>query len=368
MDLQRAYETLGLHRDASVEVVETAYTQLREDCEARVARASTSAIQRRYQEALVELDAARDVIRSSLALRGNGGELDDALALAHAVLGLDPAASPLDVASAYVSLCEELDRDLETAPTEALRRRCHEARAEVDEAYRCCIASLAPGAVPETGDGSYQVQMSSAPFEGEAAEERDELVIVAPEEPDAAGVLEGETPRRRRRGRAVLRFAAATFGVVLVAGVGALGFQLATGTDVVAEVRSLIPARPDPRIVQAQGDAELARRAHDREAARRSQTRAEEAQQKRGSGLEQSLAAGEDGAASASGCCVPTSPVPGRAVGPWRHRPGGLLREVRLRGPATSRWPTDAWSSARSWPRASTRSARCSGLRRSTSP
>jgi hypothetical protein len=289
MDLQRAYETLGLSRDASVEAVEAAHGRLSSDYEARASAASTTAIQRRYLEARAELDTARAVVRSSLALHGDGAPEDDGLALAHAVLGLSPGASPLDVASAYVSLCEELERDLATAPTEALRRRCMEARAEVDEAYRYCIASL-PGTVSGLeSDAPYETQMASETFEGAETEQR-EVRIVPPEPSDAdeEAILTDRYRRPRPKRRPVARFLATTLGLFLVAGLGLVGFGYATDIDVLAEVRSWVPDQPDPRIVQAQGDAELARRRITEER-QEIQARAEEARD-RVAGLEESLA------------------------------------------------------------------------------
>jgi formylglycine-generating enzyme required for sulfatase activity len=289
MDLQRAYETLGLSRDASVEAVEAAHDHLSSDYEARASAASTTAIQRRYLEARAELDTARAVVRSSLALHGDGAPEDDGLALAHAVLGLSPGASPLDVASAYVSLCEELERDLASAPTEALRRRCMEARAEVDEAYRYCIASL-PGTLPgREEDAPYETQMASETFEGAETEQRE--VRIVPPEPlyvDEEGSLTDRSRAPRRKRWPVARFMATTLGVFLVAGLGLVGFGYATNIDVLAELRKWVPDQPDPRIVQAQGDAELARRRMTEER-QEIQTRAEEARD-RVARLEESLA------------------------------------------------------------------------------
>jgi hypothetical protein len=87
-------------------------------------------------------------------------------ARAWAVLGLAAGASPLEVASAYVSLCEELDRELAAAPTEALRKRCLEARAEIDSAYQHCAA--APLAAEPAGSNGaaagYETQVAPATF------------------------------------------------------------------------------------------------------------------------------------------------------------------------------------------------------------
>ena len=105
-----------------------------------------------------------------------GSAPDDDPERAWAVLGLMSNASPLQVASAYVSLCEELARELETAPTRALRVDILEARADVDEAYRRCTAYLerqdaAPPAVapvPDAGGAPgvrYETQVATEAFE-----------------------------------------------------------------------------------------------------------------------------------------------------------------------------------------------------------
>ena len=144
MELQRAYETLGLEPGAGAEDVEAAHRRLREDIDGRIARAASVVLRRRYREARAELDAART---AALAPREPGSErllLDDAADprdRSLAALGLASDASLLDVASAYVSLCEELEREVSSAPTEALSRRCLEARVEIDEAYRLCAAA-----------------------------------------------------------------------------------------------------------------------------------------------------------------------------------------------------------------------------------
>ena len=96
-----------------------------------------------------------------------------------AVLGLAAGASPLEVASAYVSLCEELDRELAAAPTEALRKRCLEARAEIDSAYQHCAA--APLAVEPAGAGG-----ASAGYETQVARATFEAPVVEPLSPDPA--------------------------------------------------------------------------------------------------------------------------------------------------------------------------------------
>ncbi|MCZ6597322.1 MAG: hypothetical protein O7B99_06780, partial [Planctomycetota bacterium] len=202
MDLRKAYETLGLVRGSSSEEVDAAYERLREEVEARLARVVSPAIEARYREVRIRLDSAREAILAAPASPdeppGNGFE----------VLGLPPDASPLDVASAYVALCEEIDRELEDASTEALRWACLEARADVDAAYQRCAASPLRDvgvAAPTTADGEparYETQMSAEPFEApEAPEAREPVLRIEPEAPEATS--------RHRRGRG-LRWAAVT--------------------------------------------------------------------------------------------------------------------------------------------------------------
>ena len=79
MELERAFEALGLDRDASAADVEAAYRALCDDIDARTARAPTAAIRRRFGDARVELEAAREVVLASLASDGEaalqaGGE------------------------------------------------------------------------------------------------------------------------------------------------------------------------------------------------------------------------------------------------------------------------------------------------------
>lgn len=272
MDPTRAFETLGLSPGASADEIDRAHTQLADEIDARVARASTFALRQRYAEARAELDVARRMARATF-------ESDDAVTSlsdedpkrrAWAVLGLEPGASPLDVASAYVALCEELERDLATAPTNALRRRCLDARAEVDEAYQLCSAApLAEearraSAGSRAGDGAgYETQVATEAFEAPAEEDPElEPIEVMPSgytvEPDGeesaaempAAVLALREPRRPRRrlGRALATLFALA---VLVAG-GAAGYAWWTDLDVVQIAWRYLPRGLDPDLVRAQ--------------------------------------------------------------------------------------------------------------------
>ena len=247
MELNRAYESLGLSWGASTQDVEAAYTRLCVDYDARIERASTGVIRRRYQEARAELDAAYALARTAATANADTLFLDEdegeGIERALSVLGLRQGASPLDVASAYVALCEELERDLASAPTDALRRRCLESRAEVDEAYRRCAAALqdpesAP--LPAADDGSYQTQVASEVFE--SAPEADppgavgEHGLIVPDDIDEEV---DASPVRRRRGRAIVRATMRLLGAVALAAGLAGGFVWWTGMDVMQELRRL---------------------------------------------------------------------------------------------------------------------------------
>ena len=249
MDLRQAYESLGLARGATTEEIEAAHERLRSDLEARLDRVSAAPVHARFHELRTRLDTAREML---LSLPRPG---DEPLADAFALLGLRPGASALDVASAYVSLCDEIEREARDAPTEELRRACLEARADVDAAYHQCALSPLRGEVePQSVGGAegarYETQMSTAPFEASA--EPQPLQI----EPES--VSEARTSARRRRGRGLLRnLAAAASLMVLVAGGGfAAGWWL--GLDWAAELQRYAPAALVARFAPSAPQAELA--------------------------------------------------------------------------------------------------------------
>ncbi|MGH0030612.1 MAG: hypothetical protein ACQGVC_12530, partial [Myxococcota bacterium] len=225
MDLRKAYETLGIARGASAEEVEAAYERLRSDIDERLERVHAGPVVARYREVRARLDAAREAIRSAPAPAP-----DEPLAHALEVLGLSPSASPLDVASAYVALCEEIDREVRDATTEEVRRACLEARADVDAAYqRCALSPLHEAPEPEIAAGSapdaeapepahYETQMASAPFEAPEAPVPEAPVLrIEPEAEES-----GRRKRRRRRGLRRLATAASLLLVVAGAGAGAI--------------------------------------------------------------------------------------------------------------------------------------------------
>lgn len=256
MDLRQAYETLGLARGATSEEIEAAHERLRSDLETRLARVSAAPVHTRFHELRGRLDTAREMLLS-LPLQS-----DEPLADAFALLGLRPGASALDVASAYVALCDEIEREARDAPTEELRRACLEARADVDAAYQQCALSPLRGEPElESPNGEehvrYQTQMSAAPFEAsrgpEESAERGALRI----EPEAESAEPGKR-RRRSRGRQVLRgfaTAAALLLVLVGAGLGAASWwQL----DLIAEFERYAPTALVERFAPSAPQAELA--------------------------------------------------------------------------------------------------------------
>src|SRR5262245_21352223 len=201
MDFEQAFDALGLAPGASEQEIESAYRRLSADFDARLGRVTSLALRDRYADARAELEGARAIAlqAAKLELPIHAGA-EPPGARAWAVLGLAVGASPLEVASAYVSLCEELDRELAAAPTEALRHRCLEARAEIHSAYQHCAAAplLADSAGVNNEAAGYETQVALATFEAPAAE-------LASPDPAYVRILEDADPvpaaraRRRRR-------------------------------------------------------------------------------------------------------------------------------------------------------------------------
>src|SRR5262245_36297859 len=154
MDFERAFDALGLAVGASEQEIESAYRRLCDDFDARIGRVTSLALRDRYTAARAELEGARAIAIQAVNHRAQRPGAESVAARAWAVLGLSAGASPLEVASAYVSLCEELDRELAAAPTDALRHRCLEARAEIDGAYQHCAAAPLAAEVSDAGTGS----------------------------------------------------------------------------------------------------------------------------------------------------------------------------------------------------------------------
>jgi iron(II)-dependent oxidoreductase len=256
MELQRAFDTLGLEPGASAEDVEAAYRRLCDDFDARIGRVTSLALRDRYAAARAELEEARTAALQATSQVAETSQVEDPGARAWAVLGLGIGASPLEVASAYVSLCEELDRELASAPTEALRRRCLEARAEIDGAYQVCAAAPLAAETASPSAVRYETQVAEEAFE---APERERPVPA----PRAIQILAEPTsslaPARRRRRRPLRRVFAATASLLFLSA-GALGYAWWSDPEWVMSFKRYLPLPPAPELVEAQTGAEYLRR------------------------------------------------------------------------------------------------------------
>jgi formylglycine-generating enzyme required for sulfatase activity len=255
MEIERAFDTLGLAPGASDQDIEAAFSRLCEDFDARIRRVTSFALRDRYIAARAELDRARAIALQATRFQATARPADDSALRPWAVLGLAAGASPLEVASAYVSLCEELDRELASAPTEALRHRCLEARAEIDSAYQHCAAAPL-SADPVGGDfesAGYQTQVATATFEPVQVSHSPALVrILADPDPPRA--------RSRRHRRRPLRRVAAVASLLLVGVAGTLGYFTWVHPEQLQALKRYLPIPPDPALVEAQTAAEYLRR------------------------------------------------------------------------------------------------------------
>jgi len=256
MEMERAFETLGVAPGASTEDIEAAYRRLCDDFDGRIGRVTSLALRERYAAARAELEAARAAALATAGREPVEPPPDDPRTRSWAVLGLAKGASALEVASAYVSLCEELDRELESAPTEALRRRCLEARAEIDAAYQHCAAAELAGADPVRSPSQdpvgYQTQMDETAFEVPKPEPAPRSVAIEV-------IEEPEPPPRRRRRRRPLR-AMAALTVLLVAGVsGVAGYGWWSDADWFHGLKRYLPLPPPEELVEARGATEYLR-------------------------------------------------------------------------------------------------------------
>jgi formylglycine-generating enzyme required for sulfatase activity len=276
MDFERAFDALGLAVGSSEQEIESAYRRLCDHFDARLGSVTSLVLRDRYADARAELEGARAIALQATRLRLGRPSYDAAgepAARAWAVLGLAVGASPLEVASAYVSLCEELDRELAAAPTEALRHRCLEARAEIDSAYQhCAAAPLAAETAGANAAAGYETQVARATFEAPAAEPAAPVPVLARilAEPDSPRPARSRRPHRRP----LRRFALAA-GLVLFAAVGSLGYLTRSDPELAHRLMRYVPLPPDPELVEAQTGAEYLRRRVDEER-RDIQHRAEE--------------------------------------------------------------------------------------------
>jgi len=261
MELQRAFDTLGLEAGASAQDVEAAYRRLCDDYDARIGRVTSLALRDRYAAARADLEAARTTALQAAEEVVVAPPVDDPSARAWAVLGIAVGAPPLEVASAYVSLCEELDRELSSAPTEALRRRCLEARAEIDGAYQVCaaapLAAEATAAAPPSA--RYETQVAEQAFEAPEPPPPPPPPPRALRIPDDPAPLPDRSRSRRPRRRPVRRLFAGTATLLFLAA-GGVGYAWWSDPEWVMSFKRFLPLPPPRELVEAQTGAEYLRR------------------------------------------------------------------------------------------------------------
>jgi hypothetical protein len=252
MELERAHEILGLAPGATADEIESVCRRVRDDLDARLGRVRSAALRTHYTRLRQLIEPARDAALAELAQK----RLRDAEPNGDAfeALGLAPGASALDVASAYVTLCDELERELAASPLEAVRRACLDARAEIDAAYqRCAARPLHQAGAADEADGAatrYETQLADAPFE------------VAPG-PAAAGDARAAArakarPKRVRRRR--LRWVAAVALVGLLGGAAAAMLRGRLPHSVPGLLARFARVGPPAELLEAHTTAEYLRR------------------------------------------------------------------------------------------------------------
>ena len=277
MDFERAFDTLGLAPGASEQDIESAYRRLCDDFDARIGRVTSLALRDRYAAARAELEGARAIALQAAKLQPRAASRagDASGARAWAVLGLAAGASPLEVASAYVSLCEELDRELAAAPTEALRHRCLEARAEIDSAYQHCAA--APLAAETSGSGATRRPATRRRSRARRSRRRSRSRPLRT--PRSCGSSPIPIRRARRAPPPPARRCAASRSsrrCCYSRAAGALGYVWWSDPERLHVLTRYLPLPPGPELVEAQTGAEYLRR-RVAEERRDIQRRAEEA-------------------------------------------------------------------------------------------
>lgn len=248
MELERAHEILGLAPGASAEEIESAYGGLRDDLDARVTRVRSSALRDHYTRLRRLLEPAREAARAGIGEREAG--LAEPLDAAFAALGLAPGASAVDVASAYVTLCDELDRELAATPIAAVRGACLAARAEIDAAYQRCAAQPLRGrdGPGEAAGPGYETQLADEPF------------LVAREHSASAGPSASlprapAKPRRRR-----MRYGVALALCAALAGAAVARLDGRLPADLPALLARFAPGGPPAELLEAHNTAEYLRR------------------------------------------------------------------------------------------------------------
>ncbi|HXK21475.1 MAG TPA: hypothetical protein VMS55_02240 [Myxococcota bacterium] len=269
MELERAHEILGLSPGASAEEIESAYRRVKDDLDARLARVRSSALRDHYTRLRQELEPARE---AALAQPGGTRAPEGSPDAAYAALGLSPDASALDVASAYVTSCDELERELAGAQDESVRRACLAARAEIDAAYqRCAARPLRSGDADESeGRSRYETQVASEPFAVTQVASEPFAATRGPAEPMSTSapptlVAERAAKRPARRARRVrLVVAVAVAAALAGAGAALLRGRLPMGWSGLLDWSTLLSrfqhGGPPAELIEAYNTAEYLRR------------------------------------------------------------------------------------------------------------
>lgn len=263
MELERAHEILGLSPGASAEEIEPAYRRVRDDLDARLARIRSSALRDHYTHLRQELEAARE---AALAGPGAARPREGSRDAAYAALGLSPDASALDVASAYVTSCDELERELAGAQDEAVRRACLAARAEIDAAYQRCAARPLRDADEGDGRSRYETQVASEPFQVASEPFAPARAPAEPMSASAPPTLVAERAAKRPARRRRLRLVVAVALVAALAGAGAalLRGRLPAGWSGLLDWSTLLSrfqhGGPPAELIEAHNTAEYLRR------------------------------------------------------------------------------------------------------------
>jgi hypothetical protein len=159
------------------------------------------------------------------------------------------------VASAYVSLCEELDRELAPRPP----RRCARAASKRAPRSTAPISTARPrrwrgGGGAIDASAGYETQVARATFEAPSRSRRLRPALIR----ILADPIR-RAPRARSRRRPLRRRASPRHSL-LFAAAGSLGYVWWSDPEQLQFIARYLPLPPDPELVEAQTGAEYLRR------------------------------------------------------------------------------------------------------------